>query len=173
MGNGASAAGSQLTLLDGDHSTSIATPITTGLNNKTVTDGDGGPQASQAMLQDLLPQLKTRLQEKDKMVGQYQLALEETKYMLRERDSEIEKLRNEIHKLRSVLAVTVHKDGKPDILSTIHEEAAMAGQDARIKKQGVSGESSNAGGMSVELQHFDKDFRWVVEDHIFPHIFSC
>ena len=177
MGNGASAGSSQLTLLDGggEAGAGLTSPGATtnsstnnaagmGINNSAGGGGGGGMNAHHHQdgvggIQELLPQLKARLIDKDAQVGQYQLALEETQAMLREKDAEIDKLRNEIHKLKSVLAATVHKDGKPDILSTIHEEAAMAGQEARTKKQGVSGESSNAGGPSMELKHFDKDFR--------------
>jgi hypothetical protein len=63
-----------------------------------------------------------------------------------------------------MFTVKVHKDaGKPDILATIQEDATMAGQETRTKKQGVSGESSNANQNIeiLELKHFDKDFRYM------------
>ena len=83
---------------------------------------------------------------------------------LHEKDLENEKLKAEIHKLKSVIDVKIHKDGKPDLLATLHEDLAMGGQEVRNKKQGVSGESSSVSGLNSKidlLQHFDKDFRYV------------
>ena len=77
-----------------------------------------------------------------------------------DRDAEIAKLKAEVHKLQSVLAATVHRDGRPDILTTIHEGTAKSGL-GRSKKQGVSGESTGATNTlpTAELQHYHKDFR--------------
>ncbi|CAH1794635.1 unnamed protein product [Owenia fusiformis] len=104
----------------------------------------------------LLPQLKRELKEKDLKIEEYQMDLQDKNKRIRERDIEIQRLREEVDKLKSVLQLTVHKDGKPDILATIHEDQ---GSGVRTKKQGVSGESSPFGQNSVELKYFDKDFR--------------
>jgi len=121
-------------------------------------------------LQQLLPQLQhqlkqsqLQLEEKAKLLRVTNNELEETKKVLREKDREMVRLRAEVDKLKSVLQATVH-DGRPDILATVHEEAAMAGKVAhRNKKQGVSGESSQhtATGSNISIRHFDKDFRLV------------
>ena len=113
---------------------------------------DGEP-LDLARLKSLLPELKHQLKQKD-------AELEKCQVILQEKDSEIEKLKAEVHKLKSVLQATVHKDGKPDILSTIHEEAAMAGNAGRNKKQGVSGESSAQSSWTADLKRHDKDFRF-------------
>ncbi len=111
----------------------------------------------------LLPELRHQLKQATAELERCQIELEDTRLNLKEKDQDTQRLKEEVHKLKSVLQATIHKDGKPDILSTIHEENAMAGQDARgvghSKKQGVSGESSTAGYNTAELKHFDKDFR--------------
>ena len=107
--------------------------------------------------------LKIRLQDKENEINLLTQVLEETRIELKAKDTEIERLKGEIHKLKSVIDVKIHKDGKPDLLATIHEEAGMAGQESRNKKQGVSGESSQQGlsGSSDLLRHFDKNFRYI------------
>ncbi|ELU03428.1 hypothetical protein CAPTEDRAFT_180843 [Capitella teleta] len=134
MGNGASAgSSSQLTL-------------------------EGGEMLDVAKIKTLVPELRQQLKQKDLEVERLQNQLLLTKQNLLERESELGKLKGEVHKLKSVLQVTVHKDGKPDILSIIQEEATMAGQEVgRMKKQGVSGESS--GQPNIDIKHYDKDFR--------------
>ena len=123
---------------------------------------DGEP-LDLAKIKALLPELRQQLKKTTAELDRCQIELQEAKQLLREREADTGRLKEEVHKLKSVLEATVH-DGKPDILSTIHEETAMAGQDARgagthSKKQGVSGESSTAGYSTAELKHFDKDFR--------------
>ena len=119
---------------------------------------DGEP-LDLARLKSLLPELKQQLKQRDAELERCQLELERCKNLLRERDNEISKLKEEVHKVKSVLQATVHKDGKPDILSTILEEAAMAGNAGRNKKQGVSGESSAQSSWTAELKRHEKDFR--------------
>ncbi|XP_074648195.1 cGMP-dependent protein kinase 1-like isoform X2 [Tubulanus polymorphus] len=112
-------------------------------------------------LKVLLPELRRELKHKDLQIEEYENQIRNLERKVIERDAEIERLKEEVDKVKSVLQKTVHKDGKPDILATIHEEAAMAGQQVaenRLKKQGVSGESTFSQG-HVELTRFDKDFR--------------
>ena len=121
---------------------------------------DGGEALDVAKIRALVPELRQQLKQRDLEVERLQEELQQTRASLLERDSDLSKLKGEVHKLKSVLQVTVHKDGKPDILSTIHEQASMAGQETgRNKKQGVSGESSSQS--AINIKHFDKDFRLV------------
>lgn len=117
---------------------------------------DGEP-IDLARLKSLLPELRHQLKQRDAELERCQLELERCQNLLHEKDTELEKLKAEVHKLKSVLQATVHKDGKPDILSTIHEEAA--GNAGRNKRQGVSGESSAQSSWKAELKHHEKDFR--------------
>ena len=117
-------------------------------------------------LKTLLPELRHQLKQRDTELERCQLELERCLHLLHEKDSEIEKLKAEVHKLKSVLQATVHKDGKPDILSTIHEEAAMAGNAGRNKKQGVSGESSAQSSWTADLKRHEKDFRFEMHPYI-------
>ena len=118
-------------------------------------------------IKELLPQLRQQLKQRDESLERVQKELADQKLveLLKEKDAELQRCKEEIHKLKSVLQATLHKDGKPDILSTIHEEAAMVGQEGRgkvVKKQGVSGESSGStNAKPPEIKHFPKDFRWV------------
>lgn len=124
-----------------------------------VVDGEA---LDMSKIKELLPDLKQQLKRKDAMLERCQLELTETRRVLSKRESEVEKLKAEVHKLKSVLQATVHKDGKPDILATIHEEATMAGQEIRSKKQGVSGESSTYSMRVATIKHYEKDFRYVI-----------
>ncbi|XP_064622195.1 cGMP-dependent protein kinase, isozyme 1-like isoform X2 [Lineus longissimus] len=112
-------------------------------------------------LKVLLPDLKREIKQKNTKLEEYEIELAQLRRKLEDRDSEVIRLKEEVDKYKSVLQLTVHKDGKPDILATIHEEAAMAGQQEgqRNKKQGVSGESTNVSQGAVELKRFDKEFR--------------
>lgn len=116
----------------------------------------------------VLPELRQQIKLKDAELERYRIELKDLRALLRQKDTELSRCKAEIDKFRSVLDVTLHRDGKPDILSTIHEDVAMAGQEARLgnaivmaKKQGVSGESWGAeqGTKPIELKRFDKDFR--------------
>lgn len=123
-----------------------------------------GEQVDVIKLKHLVPELRKEIRSRDSKIQRYEGELVEKCRLLEEKDVEISKLRAEVDKLQSVLQIKVHKDaGKPDILATIQEDATMAGQEARTKKQGVSGESSNANQNIeiLELKHFDKDFRYM------------
>ncbi len=142
MGNGASASGSQI--LGG-------------------TDGEERPLDLEtiAKFQTLIPSLRQELQQKDAHLNHIQLELAKVRMLNQEKEEEIGHLRAEVHKLKSVLQATVHKDGKADILATIQENAIMAGQESRTKKQGVSGESLAMGNMAtIEIKCFEKDPRY-------------
>lgn len=130
-----------------------------------------GEQIDVVKLKHLVPELRKEIRNRDSKIQRYEGELVEKCKQLEEKDVEICKLRAEVDKLQSVLQIKVHKDaGKPDILATIQEDATMAGQETRTKKQGVSGESSNANQNSeiLELKHHEKDFRYIV--HI---VYSC
>ncbi|CAG2240366.1 PRKG1 [Mytilus edulis] len=121
-----------------------------------------GEQIDVVKLKHLVPELRKEIRNRDSKIQRYEGELVEKCKQLEEKDVEICKLRAEVDKLQSVLQIKVHKDaGKPDILATIQEDATMAGQETRTKKQGVSGESSNANQNSeiLELKHHEKDFR--------------
>ncbi|KAL3185611.1 hypothetical protein MRX96_028878 [Rhipicephalus microplus] len=62
--------------------------------------------------------------------------------------------------VQSVLQAT-SKDGRPDLLATIHQHHSMAGQSTLQKKQGVSGESATCRTLvlEVDVSHHPKDFR--------------
>ncbi len=119
---------------------------------------DGEPM-DVSRLKSLLPELKHKIKQRDAELERYRAELQRCQNSVYEKDSEISKLKEEVHKLKSVLQATVHKDGKPDILSTIHEEAAKEGNAGRNKRQGVSGESSAQTSWTAELQRHEKDFR--------------
>lgn len=107
----------------------------------------------------LIPELRKELKQKDAEIQRCEIEIQDVKHKMVQRNAEVTRLQEEVRKLKSVLQATVHKDGKPDILATIHEDAIMAGQEARLKKQGVSGESSMSPQSSVELKRYEKDFR--------------
>ena len=132
-------------------------PLTMGNGASAAQVSLDGEPLDLARLKSLLPELKHRLKQRDAELERCQLELERCKNLLHERDGEIEKLKAEVHKLKSVLQATVHKDGKPDILSSVHEEAA--GNAGRNKKQGVSGESSAQSSWKADLKRHEKDFR--------------
>jgi len=128
----------------------------------TNADGDSHDHVNSKKLNsDLRGEIKWR----DVKLQKYESDLQEKTKVLEEKCLEISKLRAEVDKLQSVLQIKVHKDaGKPDILSTIQENATMAGQENRSKKQGVSGESpmSSQNGAVIEIKHFEKEFRYVL-----------
>ncbi|XP_013387000.1 cGMP-dependent protein kinase 1 [Lingula anatina] len=141
----------------------------TGLHTATGEKMGNGASASHVVvegealdivkLRTLLSELKRELRQKEEQIEQYQYQVEDLTKSLAFKENDVQKLEREIDKLRSVLELTVHKDGKPDILATIQEDSVMVGQATRGKKQGVSGESTNFSRSSVALKHFDKDFR--------------
>lgn len=113
-------------------------------------------------IRTLIPELRKEIKLRDARLQKYENELHEKTKLLAEKSDEITKLNAEVDKLKSVLQIKVHKDaGKPDILATIQEDATMAGQETRAKKQGVSGESpmSSQNGVAVEIKHFEKEFR--------------
>jgi len=83
----------------------------------------------------------------------------EMKRMLGQKEAELTRLKGEINKVKSVLEAKIHGDDKRDVLATIHKDILMAGQEARQKKQGVSGESAQTGHGVHELKRFEKDFK--------------
>ena len=168
MGNGASASGSSQTLNLGNLAGGVGGGG--GGGDKVLEGGGGnhlqstqhgkGSRLSEELVAKEHLRLTGLLKERNNEIVQYQHALKESRQILVEKEAEIEKLKAEIHKLKSVLTATVHKDGKEDILSTIHEEVAMKGQDGnRSKKQGVSGESSNSSAPPLKIEQHVKDFR--------------
>ena len=107
----------------------------------------------------VVPILRQQVHDKDVQLRQCQEDLQTLKNSLITKESEITRLKAEVNKFKSVLVAKVHKDGKPDILSTIHEEALMTGQESRTKKQGVSGESAQTGHGVHEITRLEKDFK--------------
>jgi hypothetical protein len=154
MGNGASAVG-------GGSCTALAIP---GDSSPLGEDDDSRVLKSELTQTDDLAckldcKARLRLSEVIGELDQYKVNVLELRHLITEKDAEVNKLKAEIHKLKSVLAMTVQK-GKQDILSTIHEEAAKAGQEqARTKKQGVSGESSG-NVPRHKIERFEKEFRY-------------
>lgn len=115
-----------------------------------------------AFSEDLIPVLKEELREKEEEVERLDLELGETRKILENREEEILRLNREIHKLKSVLhATSQNKNGKMDILATLHQQHSMAGQGALTKKQGVSGESARTRthAENYTIQSHEKDFR--------------
>lgn len=118
-----------------------------------------GEMLDLTQIKTLIPELRKKLKLRDIKIQQYEHELSENRHVLEERTAEVARFKEEVHKLKSVLHLKVHKDGKPDLLATIQENSKMAGQENRNKKQGVSGESPMSHGSAIDLQHFDKDFR--------------
>ncbi|ESO87373.1 hypothetical protein LOTGIDRAFT_127769 [Lottia gigantea] len=113
-----------------------------------------------AKLKLLFPEMKSELKDKDAKIRKLEIESRDKTKQINENNKEITRLKEEVHKLKSVLQLKVHKDGKPDILATIQEtEPPVVVQEVRSKKQGVSGESSSNSQSNVELKHHDKDFR--------------
>ncbi|XP_070544121.1 cGMP-dependent protein kinase 1-like isoform X3 [Ptychodera flava] len=138
---------------------------------------DGEPLDSHR-LKNILTELRKEMKEKDAVIEKYQQELKARSISIDERDNEIARLKEEVHKLKSVLQATHrNRDGMPDILSTIHEESGMAGSSKdRNKKQGVSGESGlqNIGINASELERHPKDFRskQLIKDAILDNDFT-
>ncbi|XP_052263160.1 cGMP-dependent protein kinase 1-like isoform X1 [Dreissena polymorpha] len=110
-------------------------------------------------IKQIIPELRKELKQKDAQIQHYEQELFEKNKLLEEKIADVSRLKEEVHKLKSVLQLKVHKDGKPDILATIQEDGGTQGHE-RAKKQGVSGESPmSVGDGEIEIKHFDKDFR--------------
>lgn len=110
----------------------------------------------------IVPELRQELKRRDKLIEQYDSQVRHAEEVLRDKDAEISRLKEEVHKLKSVLQLKVdalkNQESKPDLLSTIDENQTEPKGPA--KKQGVSGESpsSQAHGY-VDLTHHEKDFK--------------
>lgn len=110
-------------------------------------------------IKQIIPELRKELKQKDARLQQYEQELYEKSKLLEEKVADVARLKEEVHKLKSVLQLKVHKDGKPDILASIQEDGTPTGHE-RAKKQGVSGESPmSVGEGQIEIKHFEKDFR--------------
>ena len=123
---------------------------------KIIIDGE---TLDLAKIKLIIPELRKEIKQKDIRILQYEQELFEKNKLLDERLADVARLKEEVHKLKSVLQLKVHKDGKPDILATIQEDGGPQAPE-RSKKQGVSGESPmSVGDGQIEIKHFDKDFR--------------
>lgn len=112
-------------------------------------------------IKQIIPELRKELKQKDAKIQQFEQELYEKGKLLEEKVADVARLKEEVHKLKSVLQLKVHKDGKPDILASIQEDGSTQGHE-RAKKQGVSGESPmSVGEGQIEIKHFEKDFRYV------------
>lgn len=123
---------------------------------KIVIDGE---TLDLVKIKQIIPELRKELKQKDARIQQYEQDIFEKNKILDEKIADVNRLKEEVHKLKSVLQLKVHKDGKPDILATIQEDGLTQGHE-RAKKQGVSGESPMTIGEGLlEIKHFEKDFR--------------
>ena len=144
-------------------------PVTTNMGNgasatKIVIDGE---TLDLVKIKQIIPELRRELKLRDAKLHQYEKELIEKTRQLEDKILDAQKLKEEVHKLKSVLQLKVHKDGKPDVLAAIGEEATTTGPE-RSKKQGVSGESPMSQGVGgIEIKHFEKDFRYVHVIHIY------
>lgn len=136
-----------------------------------------GESLEVSRIKTLIPEMRRELRKKESMIARYEAELHDKIRELKERTADIQRLRGEVHKLRSVLQLKVcNEEGRPDILATIQETLPNnnAG-DQRLKRQGVSGESYNnsAGFSSIELKHHEKDFRsrQLIKDSILENDF--
>uniref|UniRef100_T1IS67 cGMP-dependent protein kinase n=1 Tax=Strigamia maritima TaxID=126957 RepID=T1IS67_STRMM len=113
-------------------------------------------------LRHLVVELRAELNDRDARVDELQSLVEDLQLQVDFRDAEETRLKQEIHKLKSVLQATTptRMGNKTDLLASLHEHHSMAGQTSAVKRQGVSGESFNPGKMnSADLEKHDKDFR--------------
>ncbi|XP_077999014.1 cGMP-dependent protein kinase 1-like isoform X2 [Glandiceps talaboti] len=131
-------------------------------------------------LQNTVTELRKELKEKDLVIEKYLKELKARSVSIDDRDGEISRLKEEVHKLKSVLQATHQtRNGIPDILSTIHEDSGMAGSSSnkdRNKKQGVSGESGlqTLNVNATNLERHPKDFRskQLIKDAILDNDFT-
>lgn len=124
--------------------------------SKIIIDGE---TLDLVKIKQIIPDLRRELKQRDAKLQHYEQELYDKSKLLEEKIADVKRLKEEVHKLKSVLQLKVHKDGKPDILASIQEDGSTVGQE-RAKKQGVSGESpmSQVDG-HIEIKHFEKDFR--------------
>ncbi|PNF42262.1 cGMP-dependent protein kinase, isozyme 1 [Cryptotermes secundus] len=120
-------------------------------------------------LKGLVPQLRREAKDWEAKSDSLETEVLELRRKLRMREQEVMRLQREVHKLKSVLqqATSFAQDG--DLLASLQDQHGMAGQmhqqlvsaSSTNKKQGVSGESSDAGQTAEDIQivRFDKDFR--------------
>ena len=99
-----------------------------------------------------------------RVMGSVSLQVRQKDDLIREKDTEIGRLKEEVHKLKSVLQLKVDlkaQESKPDLLSTIDEvQAEPTVTKGPAKKQGVSGESPSSKTLGyVDLTHHEKDFK--------------
>ncbi|XP_052766307.1 cGMP-dependent protein kinase 1-like isoform X3 [Mya arenaria] len=136
---------------------SVASSMGNGASaTKIIIDGE---TLDLVKIKQIIPELRKELKQKDARIQQYEHEVFEKNKLLEEKTADVSRLKEEVHKLKSVLQLKVHKDGKPDILASIQEDAPPTGHE-RAKKQGVSGESPmSVGDGQIEIKHFDKDFR--------------
>lgn len=144
-----------------NHSVSSFTPL-----QPTTGDRQHRPD-DYAYLCSLVPELKVELKERETRIDALQNETLDLKRRLKKRDDEIGRLQREIHKLKSVLQATGSRphDGA-ELLSSLHG-ANLAVPNSFTKRQGVSGESSDAKhragaidtAAAAPVVRFEKDFR--------------
>ena len=121
-------------------------------------------------LRSLLPDLKRQVEEKNSRIGKLIQELYDKERQLAERDDEIRRLKAEVDKLKSVLQQKVTVSGlsgqhveRSGVLSTIEENSTLSSNtETKVKRQGVSGESSSRQHGTINLKHVEKDFRRVI-----------
>ena len=125
--------------------------------SKIIIDGE---TLDLVKIKQIIPDLRRELKVRDAKLQHYEQELYDKTRLLEEKIADVQRLKEEVHKLKSVLQLKVHKDGKSDILASITEDGSTVGQEHRSKKQGVSGESpmSHVDG-HLEIKHHEKDFR--------------
>jgi len=118
----------------------------------------------------IVGELQKQVRDRDALLERCAAELRDLRQQLASKDAELSRLKAEVNKFQSVLDAKSPVPGaggplgariKPDLLSTINEEALMVGQESRQKKQGVSGESAQTGHGVQEIKHYDKDFKYL------------
>ncbi|BFZ03491.1 hypothetical protein BsWGS_06530 [Bradybaena similaris] len=114
----------------------------------------------------LVPELRNEIKRRDKIIEQYDSQVRHRDELIREKDGELTRLREEVHKLKSVLQLKVDTlkihESRPDLLSTIDDNQNESSTVSKgpAKKQGVSGESTSSKTLGyVDLTHHEKDFK--------------
>lgn len=185
MGNGASVGLSQL--IGSDHDVTELPPKTQTERSRTGVVGpvvpasgiNGVPLAAPTASSGpaVLNELKRQVRQRDIVLERFATEIDDLRMLVAARDAEVVHLKAEINKFKSVLDAKVPAGGsggangtvsggigarvKSDLLAKINEDAVMIGQETRLKKQGVSGESAQTGHGVHELKRFDKDFKLV------------
>lgn len=132
-----------------------------GAGAQTQRQDEEGSSDSVSKLKSQLEDLKAQVTKKDSQLKSCEREIELQTATIAERDTEVDRLREEVHKLRSVLQQTTLRQDGPDILSTIQEDSGMVGSQKvdRNKKQGVSGESGLHKGVTTDAESDLKKFR--------------